>query len=408
MQKKKRFLALLLALVVALPFIQSPLIAQAAGEGSVTRKITVVKGKDINDIQYKGSNVLHSSAWWYDDDGTKHPAFCVDPKLAGPGEIAAGKYDVNVTGAETNEKIAAILNNSIPYKTYQELGVANEEEAYAATKAAIWCVIGVSNYTNKDLWDNPAKPKVKALFNKLVNLALNNPEPVKQAVYGSAKVDQKPVKDGDYYYQRFKIAETSNSGKSVQKYTVKLTGDYPKGTKITDEGGAEKNSFKGDEFFAIRIPKSAVPANGNVEANVEITATLFSNVILIGKPLNGLDSKVQDMEIAMPYQNVVIKTKMEIGNKDDTSDPPASGKLTVIKLDARDNATPLAGVTFDCYNSNGQLVDTGTTDKSGKWIPKISKAGTYTVIERSTNNKYQLTEPTTLVITVPTDNDVTA
>ena len=45
MQKKKRFLALLLALVVALPFIQSPLIAQAAGEGSVTRKITVVKGK---------------------------------------------------------------------------------------------------------------------------------------------------------------------------------------------------------------------------------------------------------------------------------------------------------------------------------------------------------------------------
>ena len=97
MQKKKRFLALLLALVVALPFIQSPLTAQAAGEGSVTRKITVVKGKDINDIQYDGKNVLHSSAWWYDEDGTKHPAFCVDPKLASPGEIAAGKYDVNVT-----------------------------------------------------------------------------------------------------------------------------------------------------------------------------------------------------------------------------------------------------------------------------------------------------------------------
>ena len=50
MQKKKRFLALLLALVVALPFIQSPLTAQAAGEGSITRKITVVKGKDINDM----------------------------------------------------------------------------------------------------------------------------------------------------------------------------------------------------------------------------------------------------------------------------------------------------------------------------------------------------------------------
>ena len=50
MQKKKRFLALLLALVVALPFIQSPFTAQAAGEGSITRKITVVKEKDINDM----------------------------------------------------------------------------------------------------------------------------------------------------------------------------------------------------------------------------------------------------------------------------------------------------------------------------------------------------------------------
>lgn len=38
MRKKKRFLALLLALVVALPFIQSPLTAQAADEGSVTKK----------------------------------------------------------------------------------------------------------------------------------------------------------------------------------------------------------------------------------------------------------------------------------------------------------------------------------------------------------------------------------
>lgn len=31
-------------------FFQSPLTAQAAGEGSITRKITVVKGKDINDM----------------------------------------------------------------------------------------------------------------------------------------------------------------------------------------------------------------------------------------------------------------------------------------------------------------------------------------------------------------------
>ena len=314
---------------------------------------------------------------------------------------------MNVAGAETNEKIAAIINNSIPYKTYQELGVNSEEEAYAATKAAIWCVIGVSQYTDRGKWNAPDKPQVTALFNKLVDLALNNPEPVKAAVYGTIKVDEEPVEEENYFVQRFQVQETSNSGKKITKYKVELTGDYPVGTIITGEDGIEKTQFKGDETFAIRIPKTSVPVGGSVEANVKISANLYSNVILIGKPLNGLDGKVQDMEIGMPNQPITINAKMVIGVPDIPGNP-GDGKLKVIKLDATDNATPLAGVTFDCYNAQGHLIDTGTTDESGIWEPNITESGTYTVVERSTNNRYQLTEPTTLVITVEPDQTATA
>ena len=407
MCKTEKIIAFLLALIIALPtiFITT---AYAADDGSDITKITVVKGKDINNMLYGGKKVLHSSAWWYDADGNKNPAFCVDPNKAGPGEYFAGKYDLNVAGAETNEKIAAIINNSIPYKTYQELGVNSEEEAYAATKAAIWCVIGVSNYTNKDSWDCPSNPNVKKLFDKLVDLALNNPESVKAAVYGTIKVDEKPVEGEKYFVQRFQVQETSNSGKKITKYKVELTGDYPDGTIITDEEGIEKTQFKGDETFAIRIPKTSVPPDGNAEANVKISANLYSNVILIGKPLNGLDGKVQDMEIGMPNQPITINEKMVVGKEPDITTPPGSGKLKVIKLDASDNATPLAGVTFDCYNSEGHLIDTGTTDESGIWEPNITESGTYTVVERSTNNRYQLTEPTTLVITIEPDQTATA
>lgn len=98
---------------------------------------------------------------------------------------------------------------------------------------------------------------------------------------------------------------------------------------------------------------------------------------------------------------------MVIGKSTET-DEPGDGKLKVIKLDATDNATPLAGVTFDCYNAQGHLIDTGTTDESGIWEPNITESGTYTVVERSTNNRYQLTEPTTLVITVEPDQTATA
>ena len=406
MCKTRRIIAFLLAMLIAIPTISLSTV-RAAEEGSDITKITVVKGKDINDMLYGGKKVLHSSAWWYDADGNKNPAFCVDPNKAGPGEYFAGKYDLNVAGAETNEKIAAIINNSIPYKTYQELGVNSEEEAYAATKAAIWCVIGVSQYTDRGKWNAPDKPQVTALFNKLVDLALNNPEPVKAAVYGTIKVDEEPVEEGNYFVQRFQVKETSNSGKKITKYKVELTGDYPVGTIITGEDGIEKTQFKGDETFAIRIPKTSVPVGGSVEANVKISANLYSNVILIGKPLNGLDGKVQDMEIGMPNQPITINAKMVIGKSTET-DEPGDGKLKVIKLDATDNATPLAGVTFDCYNAQGHLIDTGTTDESGIWEPNITESGTYTVVERSTNNRYQLTEPTTLVITVEPDQTATA
>ena len=406
MCKTRRIIAFLLAMLIAIPTISLSTV-RAAEEGSDITKITVVKGKDINDIKYDGRNVLHSSAWWYDEEGNKNPAFCVDPNKAGPGEYFAGKYDLNVAGAETNEKIAAIINNSIPYKTYQELGVNSEEEAYAATKAAIWCVIGVSQYTDRGKWNAPDKPQVTALFNKLVDLALNNPEPVKAAVYGTIKVDEEPVEEGNYFVQRFQVKETSNSGKKITKYKVELTGDYPVGTIITGEDGIEKTQFKGDETFAIRIPKTSVPVGGSVEANVKISANLYSNVILIGKPLNGLDGKVQDMEIGMPNQPITINAKMVIGKSTET-DESGDGKLKVIKLDATDNATPLAGVTFDCYNAQGHLIDTGTTDESGIWEPNITESGTYTVVERSTNNRYQLTEPTTLVITVEPDQTATA
>ena len=104
MCKTRRIIAFLLAMLIAIPTISLSTV-RAAEEGSDITKITVVKGKDINDMLYGGKKVLHSSAWWYDADGNKNPAFCVDPNKAGPGEYFAGKYDLNVAGAETNEKL---------------------------------------------------------------------------------------------------------------------------------------------------------------------------------------------------------------------------------------------------------------------------------------------------------------
>ena len=83
MCKTRKIIAFLLALIIALPTIFVPTV-YAANDGSDITKITVVKGRDINNMLYGGKKVLHSSAWWYDSEGNKNPAFCVDPKKAGP------------------------------------------------------------------------------------------------------------------------------------------------------------------------------------------------------------------------------------------------------------------------------------------------------------------------------------
>lgn len=65
MCKTRRIIAFLLAMLIAIPTISLSTV-HAAEEGSDITKITVVKGKDINDMLYGGKKVLHSSAWWYD------------------------------------------------------------------------------------------------------------------------------------------------------------------------------------------------------------------------------------------------------------------------------------------------------------------------------------------------------
>ena len=57
MCKTRRIIAFLLAMLIAIPTISLSTV-RAAEEGSDITKITVVKGKDINDIKYDGRNVL--------------------------------------------------------------------------------------------------------------------------------------------------------------------------------------------------------------------------------------------------------------------------------------------------------------------------------------------------------------
>lgn len=86
------------------------------------------------------------------------PAYCVDPNLYGVPALApdAGtpiKYSASETG--NDPKVMGIIANGYPHIDLGTLGVNTIEEAYYATKTALWCYL-LPNWDISKLGINPA------------------------------------------------------------------------------------------------------------------------------------------------------------------------------------------------------------------------------------------------------------
>ena len=79
----------------------------------------------------------------YLQDGVSYPAYCLDKTKQGVTNDLS--YSVSVNNAITDVKLWRIIINGYPYKTIEELGCANKEEAFTATKQAIYCYIHGNN-----------------------------------------------------------------------------------------------------------------------------------------------------------------------------------------------------------------------------------------------------------------------
>ena len=98
--------------------------------------------------------LTYSIIKYADNNGNQHIAYCLDEDKYGVGYVKGDVdgYEVQLTNFVTNEKIWRTIINGYPYKTPAELGVETEEDAYLATKRAVYSI--VSGYTVQDVLDN--------------------------------------------------------------------------------------------------------------------------------------------------------------------------------------------------------------------------------------------------------------
>ena len=87
------------------------------------------------------------------------PAYCVDPRLYGvpwikdhDGSVDSIRYSAESTVSDP--KICGIISNGYPHMTLSDLGLQSVDEAYYATKTAVWIYL-LGNWSVNGLGVNP-------------------------------------------------------------------------------------------------------------------------------------------------------------------------------------------------------------------------------------------------------------
>ncbi len=239
-------------------------------------------------------------------DGKFYPAYCLNRDMQGVGY--AGNYTVDVDNIIENNQIWRAVKNGYPYKTASEMGLESDDDAFAVTKFAVYCLQGQAdiNLYIADENDSEGQAMLRALHN-LVDIGRNGTETFSNELKISKITDL--IEDDNYYSITYQV----DGGSTISKYNIKTVSGLSNGDILTDMTGNIKTEFNSNEKFKIKILKTNL--NSDKDINVEIRASLKSYPMFYGKTrISGTQdylltaNSYQDLET-----NINTKLKLNTG-----------------------------------------------------------------------------------------------
>ena len=360
----------------------------------------VVFATEINSahLQNKGDVEYHlqywnesKNAWYYiittfvtyTENGKEYPAYCVNKEYPGVGEESDYSVDVNasVTDVLGDVRIWRTIINGYPYKSASELGVANELEAFQATKQAVYCIL--YNYDPATRYrgsEQGADARGSAIKNAIVKM-------VNEGRYGSQTPAEPDItlsksgelyEDGNYYTQKVNVS----SKVEMANYYITSVNNLPSGTIITNSNGNQTNSFNGNESMYVKIPKSQMGQDIN-NAVINVQGKVKTYPVFYGKT-----RKQGTQNYALTFDpfgdgvgRIVLNAKTN------------TGKIQINKTDS-ETSQPISGVTFQLRNEDGSVVANATTNENGIANFTGLYQRNYKLVELSTNQNYVLNKAT--------------
>ncbi len=396
MRKICKIVLFFICIVSALQFLCGGGKSMATSVGDVSYLERAEKG--FYTIQkWNGSEwiyVTYSITNYVDNTGEKRVAYCVNPDLKGIGYISGEfkGYNVELKKLVTDNKYWRVIINGYPYKTPEQLGVETDQDAYLATKMALYGMLRgdteesirlsyragqdpVAGQSKEDTYRRGCKV-INAICN-LVNKGNNGTETMQYnnllQTEKVGKFEQDPY-NKDFYSQTMKV----NSSVECKEYIIKGINSFPTGTKITNDKGQDQTAFKGGEEFKIMIPKSSLMED--INGTVDISGTCKNYPIYYAECTQG------------NYQNYVLccdsySRNIELSGKLDIK--INKSKLKIKKVD-KDTRAPIANVKFSVKYKDGANIGIYTTDENGTIYLEDLHQGKIIIKEIESNNKYEL------------------
>lgn len=323
--------------------------------------------------------VLKSEYAQYVQDGISYPAYCLDREKQGVnGQIS---YNVSI-----NEKVAdlglwRVIINAYPYKSLEELGCATKEEAFMATKQAVYCYIHGNNVNDYSAIGEAGRRTLNALH-KIVNDAANSTETQISNKVDIIKNDEEftvDSKEPEYVYKLYSIkAKTTIS--NYQIALNKIGEELPEGIKITDVNNNIKTEFSANEIFKILIPIKSLTEQ--TDFSIKVKTKINSKPVLYGRAPS---SSNQDYALtAATYEDAEGKIT-DTSYKNET-------KLKIIKQNV-ETKERLENVEFNILDGNKQIVYSNLkTNEQGEIEITNLLPGKYYIQETKAKDGYLLNE----------------
>lgn len=333
-----KFISVLLLITSILCFINNNLYAK---EFSIEKANLYSKGNCkslLINIPTGGTIVV--AKVFYKNDGKEYPAYCLNKELDGVGKVEG--YSVTIDKVVDNELVRKVIINGYPYKSLETLGVKDIDEAYTATKMAVYCILYDYDIDKKFKPIGEAGKRTLNAIRKIVDTAKSSNETYKEPNITIEEVDKKwnvDKIDKKYISKSFKIESDIN----INKINLKLDGTNITGIKITDLSNKENVIFKNNVRFKVLIPIDKLESEG--EFNILVDANLDTKPVLYGKAPN---STLQDYALA--------GVSYEITTKNSKIDYPKNPTTVTIEKISYETNEKLDGAIFNIYDEDKNLI----------------------------------------------------